>query len=192
MGNVRDLEDKLVVLVGGSGFFGSHLAQELLERGARLRVCSRHVERGYAIKALGNLGQVQFLRVNVQNERSLAAAFLGADAVVNLVGAFKGNLDAVQGQGAGRVAALAAPPAPRRLSTFRRSAPMPARPSPMPAPRRKAKRPWPPRSPARWWCALDPVRAGRHVPQPVRQGDQPVPGGAGVRPRRAAPAGVRG
>ena len=53
MGNVRDLEDKLVVLVGGSGFFGSHLAQELLERGARLRVCSRHVERGYAIKSTG-------------------------------------------------------------------------------------------------------------------------------------------
>ncbi|NKJ40687.1 complex I NDUFA9 subunit family protein [Novosphingobium sp. SG720] len=103
----RDLADKLVVLVGGSGFFGSHLAQELLARGARLRVCSRHVERGYAIKALGNLGQVQFLRVNVQNERSLAAAFLGADAVVNLVGAFKGDLDAVQGRGAGRVAALA-------------------------------------------------------------------------------------
>ena len=105
--NERDLEGKLVVLVGGSGFFGSHLAQELLERGARLRVCSRHVERAFAIKPLGVLGQVQLLRVNVTDERALAAAFYGADAVVNLVGAFKGDLDALQGRGAGRVAALA-------------------------------------------------------------------------------------
>lgn len=106
-GTTRDLEGKLVVLVGGSGFFGSHLAQELLERGARLRVCSRHVERAYSIKPLGILGQVQLVRLDSRNERALAAAFRGADAVVNLVGAFKGDLDGLQGRGAGTVAAVA-------------------------------------------------------------------------------------
>lgn len=39
--------------------------------------------------------------------RVLASAFAGADAAVNLVGAFAGNLDALQGEGAGRIAALA-------------------------------------------------------------------------------------
>jgi NADH dehydrogenase len=37
----------------------------------------------------------------------VAAVLAGADAVVNLVGAFAGNLDAVQGAGVGRIAALA-------------------------------------------------------------------------------------
>lgn len=101
------LRDKLVVLVGGSGFFGTHLAQELLGRGARLRIVSRRPERAFRIKPLGNLGQVQFARGDVTRPESLAPALVGADAVVNLVGAFAGDLDAIQGSGAGKVAALA-------------------------------------------------------------------------------------
>lgn len=98
------LQGKLVVLLGGSGFFGRHLAGELLERGARLRIASRHPERAFALKPLGNLGQVQFLRCDATQDDQLAAALVGADAVVNLVGAFTGDLDRLQGSGAGRVA----------------------------------------------------------------------------------------
>ncbi|MBU6266974.1 MAG: SDR family NAD(P)-dependent oxidoreductase [Sphingomonadales bacterium] len=108
MAGNNSLRDKLVVLVGGSGFFGRHLAQELLARGARLRIASRHPERAYAIRPLGNLGQVQFARVDVTKPERLATLMAGADAVVNLVGAFAGDLDKVQGKGAGTVAAAAA------------------------------------------------------------------------------------
>ncbi len=101
------LKNKLIVLLGGSGFFGTHLAQELLARGARLRIASRNPERAYRIKPLGNLGQVQFVRCDVTKPASFAAVLAGADAVVNLVGAFAGDLDAVQGYGAGKVAAAA-------------------------------------------------------------------------------------
>ena len=106
------LRDKLVVLIGGSGFLGRHLAQELLVRGARLRVVRRHVEQAYGIQALGNLGQVQFARADVSkgdaaNAERLAQVLAGADAVINLVGSFTGDLDAVQGRGAGRIAAAA-------------------------------------------------------------------------------------
>lgn len=103
----RDLEGKLIVLVGGTGFFGTHLAQELLARGARLRVGSRHPERAFTVKPLGNLGQTQTVALDVTKPHTLAVAFTGADAVVNLVGAFAGDLDAVQGRGAGVVAAAA-------------------------------------------------------------------------------------
>jgi uncharacterized protein YbjT (DUF2867 family) len=106
-GSVSAISGKLVVLIGGSGFFGKHLAQELLSGGARLRVVSRNPERAYALKPLGNLGQVQFARGDVTSPESVAAAMAGADAVVNLVGAFKGDLSAVQGVGAGRLAAAA-------------------------------------------------------------------------------------
>lgn len=106
-GRARDLEGKLVALIGGTGFFGAHVAQDLLERGARLRVCGRHPERGYRVKSLGVLGQVQFVAVDVTKPHTVAVALTGVDAVVNLVGAFAGDLDAVQGKGAGKVAELA-------------------------------------------------------------------------------------
>ena len=103
-GKTRDLDGKVVALIGGSGFFGRHLAQELLARGARLRVCSRQPEKAYTVRPLGNLGQVQFGRVDVLRPETLAPALTGADAVVNLVGAFAGNLDGRQGKGAGAIA----------------------------------------------------------------------------------------
>jgi NADH dehydrogenase len=101
------LRGKQVVLLGGTGFFGRHLAQELLAAGARLRVASRHPERAFTMKPLGNLGQLQLVRCDVTKDDQVAVALAGADAVVNLVGAFSGNLDALQGQGAGRVAQAA-------------------------------------------------------------------------------------
>ena len=107
-GRTRDLEGRLVALVGGSGFFGTHLAQELLSRGARVRVCSRHPERAYRLKPLGTLGQTQFVAVDVLKPNTLAKALIGVDAVVNLVGAFAGDLDSLQGKGVARVAQAAA------------------------------------------------------------------------------------
>lgn len=103
----NSLSGKLVAIVGGSGFIGRHLAQELLARGARLRVISRNVERGAGVKPLGNLGQVQLLRGDVRKPEALAPLLAGADAVVNLAGTFAGDLDAVMGSGAGAVAAAA-------------------------------------------------------------------------------------
>ena len=101
------LHGKTLVLLGGSGFVGRHLAQALLAKGARLRIVSRNPERAYALKPLGNLGQVQFARCDVTQAEQVAAALAGADGVVNLVGAFAGDLDSLQGAGAGRVAAAA-------------------------------------------------------------------------------------
>jgi NADH dehydrogenase len=101
------LSGKVVTVLGGTGFFGRHLAQELLSRGARLRLASRTPGRAWRVRPLGNLGQMQFVTVDVTRPASLAAALVGSDAVVNLVGAFTGNLDALQGRGAGRIAAAA-------------------------------------------------------------------------------------
>lgn len=103
----QDLSGKLVVVMGGSGFVGRHLAQELLSRGARLRVVSRNPERAAAFKPLGNLGQVQLLRGDVTRPEAVPQLLAGADAVVNLVGTFGGDLDAVMGRGAGTLAAAA-------------------------------------------------------------------------------------
>lgn len=110
MAETRDddaLRGKLVVLTGGSGFFGRHVAQELLSRGARLRIVSRNPGRAWSLKPLAALGQLQFAPGDVTKPSQLPNLLAGADAVVNLVGAFAGNLDAVQGKGAGRLAQAA-------------------------------------------------------------------------------------
>ncbi len=99
---------KVVTVLGGSGYFGRHLAQVLLARGARLRIASRNPERAYALKPLGNLGQIAFVRCDVTRPQSVARVLQGADAAVNLVGAFGGDLDRLQGEGAGRIAKAAA------------------------------------------------------------------------------------
>ncbi len=92
---VGDLGGKLVVLVGGSGFFGAKVAQELLSRGARLRVVCRTPKKAFRLKPLANLGQIQFVRADLTDSAVLPAVVAGADAVVNLVGAFKGDLDSL-------------------------------------------------------------------------------------------------
>lgn len=103
----RDLANRVVVLTGGSGFLGAHVAQELLDRGARLRVASRRPERAFRLRPLAALGQIQFARVDVTDPAPLAPLYAGADAAVNLIGAFSGDLDAIQGDGAGRLAGAA-------------------------------------------------------------------------------------
>jgi NADH dehydrogenase len=101
------LYGKVITVLGGSGFFGRHVAQDLLSRGARLRIASRHPQRAFSVKPLAPLGTIQFVPCDAARPETCARAFAGADAVVNLVGSFSGNLDALQGRGAGRLAAAA-------------------------------------------------------------------------------------
>jgi NADH dehydrogenase len=101
------LDGKLVVLIGGGGFLGRHLAQDLLARGARLRIACRNPEKAFRLRPLANLGQIQFARCDVRKPETVAAVMAGADAAAYLVGAFKGDLEALQARGAGLAAAAA-------------------------------------------------------------------------------------
>lgn len=108
MNRPSPLADKLVVLVGGSGFVGTHVAQELLRRGARVRVAARNPEKAFNLKPLANLGQVQFARCDVKQARSVEACVAGADAAVYLVGTFGADQKVLQAKSAGVAAAAAA------------------------------------------------------------------------------------
>ncbi len=102
------LNGKLVVLMGGSGFIGNYVAQALLERGARVRIASRHPEQAFKLKPLANLGQMQFARCDATDRQSVERCIADADAVVNLVGAFEGNLYRLMGEAPGWMAEAAA------------------------------------------------------------------------------------
>ncbi len=102
------LSGQLVTIFGGSGYIGNYVAQSLLSRGARLRLASRNPQKGFDLKPLANLGQLQFMPCNITRESHVAAALDGASHVVNLVGAFDGNLDALMGEAPGTIGRIAA------------------------------------------------------------------------------------
>ncbi|MDP4576284.1 complex I NDUFA9 subunit family protein [Qipengyuania sp. G39] len=101
------LNGKLVVLMGGSGFIGNYVAQAMLERGARVRIASRNPEKAFKLKPLANLGQLQFARCDANDRQSVERCIEGADAVVNLVGSFEGNLYKLMGESPGWMAEAA-------------------------------------------------------------------------------------
>lgn len=72
-----------VCVIGGSGFVGRHLCQQLAARGYRVRVPTRVRERA---KALTMLPTAEIVVADVHDPAALAAVFQGCDAVINLVG----------------------------------------------------------------------------------------------------------
>ena len=93
--------------MGGTGFLGNYVAQALLSRGARLRICGRNPQAAWNLKPLANLGQLQFARMNATDRRSVERCIEGADAVANLVGSFDGNLGKLMGEAPGWMAEAA-------------------------------------------------------------------------------------
>ena len=103
---MQKLDGQLITVLGGGGFVGRYVVQRLLARGARVRIAQRTPRAATFLKPLGGLGQTQFVAADVRDPASIARAVQGSDAVINLVGAFD-NMQAVQADGAGHVAAAA-------------------------------------------------------------------------------------
>jgi uncharacterized protein YbjT (DUF2867 family) len=102
----------LVTIVGGSGFLGRYIVQELVATGTRVRVAVRRPNAAMFLKPLGQVGQIQLIAADVRDERQIAAAMHGADAAVNLVGILaeaRGRSFAdIHAEGAATVARVAA------------------------------------------------------------------------------------
>jgi NADH dehydrogenase len=101
------LSGQLITIFGGTGYIGNYVAQSLLARGARLRLASRSPGKAQDLKPLANLGQLQLMPCDITREEHVAAALDGASHVVNLVGAFAGDLEKLMGEAPGTIARLA-------------------------------------------------------------------------------------
>lgn len=102
------MKDRLVTLIGGGGFVGRYVAQELFRAGARVRIAQSRPRDAWFLKPLGGLGQTQFVAADVTSRETIARAIDGADAVVNLAGTFGAKMMAVHVDGARNVAEAAA------------------------------------------------------------------------------------
>ncbi|MGB1236354.1 MAG: complex I NDUFA9 subunit family protein [Planktomarina sp.] len=102
----------LVTIYGGSGFVGRYIARRMAKAGWRVRVACRNPNEAMFVKPYGVVGQVEPVLCNVRDDASVAAVMQGADAVVYCVGVLaesgRNTFDAVQHEGAERVARLAA------------------------------------------------------------------------------------
>lgn len=103
---------RLVTIYGGSGFVGRYIARRMAKAGWRVRVAVRRPNEALFVRPYGVVGQVEPILCNVRDDASVKAALTGADAVVNCVGILaesgKNKFDAVQAEGATRIARLAA------------------------------------------------------------------------------------
>ncbi len=72
-----------VCVLGGTGFVGTHLIGMLSNRGYRVRVPTRKIERHRELKVLPN---AEVFECNVNDPKQLADAIAGTDAVINLIG----------------------------------------------------------------------------------------------------------
>lgn len=102
---------QLVTIYGGSGFVGRYIARRMAKAGWRVRVAVRRPNEAIFVKPYGVVGQVEPVLCNIRDDASVAQVMMGADAVVNCVGILakqgKNTFDAVQAEGAARVARIA-------------------------------------------------------------------------------------
>jgi len=103
---------RLVTIFGGSGFVGRYIARRMAKEGWRVRVAVRRPNEAMFVRPYGAVGQVEPVLCNIRNDASVASVMQGADAVVNCVGILaesgRNGFDAVQREGAGRIARIAA------------------------------------------------------------------------------------
>jgi NADH dehydrogenase len=110
---------RLVTIFGGSGFLGRHMVRALANEGWRIRVAVRRPNNALFLKPMGRVGQIQLVKANVHDEETVRAAFMGADAAINLVAVLyqSGNqrFDSLHVEAAERIARLAAELGVQRL-----------------------------------------------------------------------------
>jgi uncharacterized protein YbjT (DUF2867 family) len=76
----------LVTVFGGTGFVGRQVVRALAKQGLRVRVAARAAGRGYRMRMLGDVGQIEVVQANLRSPESVARALIGAETCINLVG----------------------------------------------------------------------------------------------------------
>jgi uncharacterized protein YbjT (DUF2867 family) len=109
----------IVTIFGGSGFVGRYITQRMARAGWRVRVAVRRPNDALFVRPYGVVGQVEPVQANIRDDASVRRAIHGARAVVNCVGILvasgRQTFPAVQAEGAGRVARIAAEEGAERL-----------------------------------------------------------------------------
>ena len=72
-----------IIILGGTGFIGSHLANKIFKLSEKVCILSRFTNSNHDLKLIPN---VEIIQTNVQDERSLIHNFKDCDLVINTIG----------------------------------------------------------------------------------------------------------
>lgn len=98
-------KNSIVTVFGASGFVGRHAIRAMAKQGWRIRAVTRRPNLANHLLPAGNVGQIQLLKGNVNNDEDVARAVRGAGAVLNLTGVLFGqSFDGVHVEAARRIA----------------------------------------------------------------------------------------
>lgn len=78
--------NKIVTVVGGTGFLGRYVVSGLAELGYRVQILCRHPEQAYNLKTAGDPGQITARYADLSKPETLKGVFSGSFATINLVG----------------------------------------------------------------------------------------------------------
>jgi len=106
------MEQRIVTIVGGTGFLGRYVVHRLAKAGYVLRVIARNPEAALHLKTAGDPGQIVLIGGDLARPESLTGKLDGSFAVINLVGILfesgKQKFATLHAQGAERLAQMAA------------------------------------------------------------------------------------
>lgn len=113
------MRNKIITVVGGTGFVGRYVVKLLADRGYTIRVIARNPELALHLKTAGDVGQVVLVPGNLSKPESLAGKLDNSWAIVNLVGILfettRQDFSAVHAKGAEKLAQLAKPAGAERF-----------------------------------------------------------------------------
>lgn len=101
------MSNTLVTVFGASGFVGRHVVRALAKEGWRIRAVTRRPNLANFLLPSGQVGQIQVVKGNLNDDEAVARAVAGAGAVINLTGVLSGGgeqgFEAINADGARRV-----------------------------------------------------------------------------------------
>ena len=81
-----NMDQKIISVIGGSGFIGNYLINRLLELGYYVKIISRNPSAKKNFYPSARLGQYSLINCNICDEKRLDKALEGSFSVINLVG----------------------------------------------------------------------------------------------------------
>lgn len=105
------MEQRVVTIIGGTGFVGRYVVKLLAAAGYTIRVVSRHPDAALPLKTAGNPGQIVLVKGDITKPSTLAAYIEGSYAVINLAGVLfesgKQTFTRVHSKGVSKLAQMA-------------------------------------------------------------------------------------
>ena len=105
------MQNELVTVFGASGFVGRHAVRALAKEGYRIRAICRRPNLANFLLPAGQVGQIQLVKGNINNDEDVVSAVAGASAVVNATGVLYGHgrqgFESIHVDASGRIARAA-------------------------------------------------------------------------------------